>query len=217
MIRFNTIKTIIVLAAKNPEDTKANHPLLNDIKEGGYAYVSATGKLGNVERLYAVFNMSIETARMLCKRYQVTSFVFTQLQENGTIHSENWEKQNVEVPYHKDRNDYVKKEECEAVQEATNEFIVLGGQFNYQIPFSVLESVNRLFIDNIQRIIEAERKRGNDEINEDTLLDFAINRVGMPPYLRRRAIIKGFYDNQHGAIHLQPLPSKNTDGKKEHE
>lgn len=194
MNRFNAIKTIVVLAEENRANTKANHPLINDIKDGGYAYVSIIGKLGNVESIYAVFNMSVETAKMLCVRHQQTSFVSTQLQENETIHSEHWEKQNVEVPCHKNRNDYVKKEECDAVQQVTGELIVLGNQFKYQIPFSVLESVNHLFAANIQRIIEAERKRGNDAINEDELLKFAIYRVGMPPYLRRKSIINGFYD-----------------------
>ena len=217
MIRFKAIKTIVVLTAENPKDTKSNHPLLNDIKEGGYAYVSTMGKLGNLEKLYAVFNMSVETAKMLCGRYRQTSFVFTQFQEDGTIHSEYWEKQIVEALYHKGRNDYVKKEACDGVQQATDGFTVHGSQFKYHIPFCVLESVNRLFTGNIQRIIEAERKRGNDAIDEEKLLDFAIYRVGMPPYLRRKAIINGFYDNQSGAIHLQPLPSKNKDGKKEHE
>ena len=60
----------------------------------------------------------------------------------------------------------------------------------------VLENVNRLFTGNIQRIIEAERKRGNVAIVEEKVLDFAIYRVGMPPYLRRKAITKGFYDNR---------------------
>ena len=217
MIRFKAIKAIVVLTAENPKDTKSNHPLLNDFKEGGYAYVSALGKLGHVNRLYAVFNMSVETAKMLCGRYLQTLFVFTQFQENGTIHSENWEKQNAELLYHKNRNDFVKKEECDVIQEADDCLTVHGDHFNYQVPFSVLESVNHLFTANIQRLIEAERKRGNDAINENALLDFAINRVGMPPYLRRRAIIKGFYDNQTGAIHLQPIPSKNTEGEKEYE
>ena len=196
MIRFNSIKTIVVLATETPENTKANHPLLNDIKDGGYAYVSATGKLGNVERLYVVFNMSVETAKMFCGRYRQTSFVFTQLQENGTTHSEHWEKQNVEEPFHKNRNDYIKNEECETVLDVYGGLAVLGRHFKYQIPFSVLESVNHLFAANIQLIIEAERKRGNDTIDEEDVLDFAISHVGMPPYLRRKAIIKGSYNNK---------------------
>jgi len=53
--------------------------------------------------------------------------------------------------------------------------------------------VNRLLADNMKHMIEVERARGNWSVNEEKILDFTINRVGMSPYLWRAGLIKGFY------------------------
>ena len=76
---------------------------------------------------------------------------------------------------------------------AENNFTIIGNKFQYQIPFSIFESVNNLFTNNIKRIIEIEKKRGNQTLNRDKILDFTMNHVGLPPYLWRGGLIKGFY------------------------
>lgn len=38
-----------------------------------------------------------------------------------------------------------------------------------------------------------EKTRGGKALNENTIFDFVINRIGMLAYLRRKAIIRGFY------------------------
>ena len=199
---FNAIKTIVVLTAENPDsiqsssqfNKKANKSLLQDIKNGGYAYVPAQGRFGNLEKPYAVFNMSIDAAKYYCGKYQQTSFVISMLSDdgNGAVHSEYWEKANENAPYSKGENDYVKKDECDEwvdMRDATDYFTVIGNKFKYSIPFSIFESTNKLFCNNIKRIIE----NGNFPLNESVILEFAINHVGMPAYLRRKSIIKGFY------------------------
>jgi hypothetical protein len=141
--------------------------------------------------------MSVETAQDLCRRYQLGAFVFTELMEDNRIHTEYYEKAEDTVPDHKADNTFIKKEECHRrlkVNDASEDLTVIGTNYQYSIPHHVVEDANRLFIKNIQHMIEVEKKRGNT-INEDSILDFAIHRVGLPSYLRRDAIIKGFYDD----------------------
>ena len=201
---FNAIRTIVVLTAENPDsmpsnnqfNKKANHPLLKDIKDGGYAYVPAKGRFGNLEKPYAVFNMSIDAAKYYCGKYQQTSFVVTSLLDAGGVHSEYWEKSDEMMPYNKQTNDYIKKDECDEwidMADVTDNFTVIGDKFKYSKPFSIFESVNELFCGNIQEMINDELARGGKVLNENAILDFAINRIGMPAYLRRKAIIRGFY------------------------
>ena len=202
---FNGIRTIVVLTAENPDSVqsssqfnkKVKHLLLKVIKNNRYAYMPAIGKFGgNTESPYAVFNMSIDVAKSLCGKYQQTSFVFTQLLDDGNIHSEYWEKKDQYPPCDKMENDYIKKDECDEwidMAAADDNFTIIGNKFKYQIPFSIFESVNNLFTDNMKYMIEIEKKRGNQSINEDKILIFTINHVGMSPYIWRSGLVKGFY------------------------
>lgn len=204
---FNGIRTIVVLTAENPDSVKASnkynkkakHSLLKDIKNGGYTYVPAMGKFGgNTEKPYAIFNMSVDTAKIISGQYQQTSFVFTELLEDSSIHSEYWEKLDINAPYDKKNNDCVKKDECNEwidMANADDNFTIVGNKFKYSIPFPIFENVNRILSNNIQRILDEEKNRGNKTINTKDVLDFSINRVGMSPYLWRKAITRGFYNN----------------------
>ncbi len=206
---FNGIRTVVVLTAENPDSVQssaqfnknARHSLLKDLKNNKYAYVPAIGNFGgNTENPYAVFNMSVDSAKSLCGKYQQTSFVFTQLSEDGKIHSEYWEKNDINSPYDKTENDYVKKDDSEEwidMAMADDNFTIIGNNFKYQIPFSIFESVNNLFTNNMKHMIEVERTRGNHSINENKILDFTINHVGMSPYLWRNGLIKSFYDKKY--------------------
>lgn len=199
---FNNIKSIVVLTAENPDskelprtqNSKLNKSLLQAIKMGGYKYVPAIGQFyGNPEHPYAIFNMSLDTAKILCGRYQQTSFVWSELTD-GEIHSEYWEKQDVSAPYNQHENDYIMKDDCETwmdQSDAEDGFTIIGKKFKYSIPFSIFESLNYTFGKNLQNIVEQERRRGNRTITESKILDFAINRVGQSPMLYRKAIIRG--------------------------
>ncbi len=195
---YNGIKTIVVLTDVKPNETQNANSLLKGIKDGRYAFVPADGKIGNnPKRLYAVFNMSVETAKGLCRRYRLSTFVYTELMEDDRIHSEYYEKTEDAVPGQKADNTFIMKEKCHRqlkVNDASEDLTVIGTNYQYSIPHHVVEDANRLFIKNIQHMIEVEKKRRNT-INEDSILDFAIHRVGLPSYLRRDAIIKGFYDD----------------------
>ena len=201
---YNGIHTIVVLTSENPDsqqasnqfNKKARYSLLSNIKDGGYAYVPAMGKFGdNPERPYAVFNMSVDTAKILCGRYQQTSFVFSILKD-GIIHSEYCEKEYPELKYNKRTNNYIKKDECdtwEDMSDANDKFTVIGKKFKYSIPFETLNTVNEIICENLNRIVSIERKRGNKSITEEKALDFAINAVGISQHVWRKAVTKGFY------------------------
>lgn len=202
---FNGIRCIVVLTAENPDSQKhspdfnwkQNHNLLDDIKSGGYAYVPAIGKFGNEEHPYAVFNMSIETAKHLCGKYQQTSFVYTELNDNVGIHSEYWEKANPTLPYNEEKNNYIKKDECDEwndMSDADDYFTIVGKKFKYSIPFSIFESTDKLITSNLRRIIKEGVIRNGTKIDENKMLDFSINGCGISPYYWRKTMIKGFYN-----------------------
>ncbi len=199
---FNGIRTIAVLTAENPDtqqapnqfNKKARQSLLSNIKNAGYAYVPAMGKFGNTERPYAVFNMSVETTKALCGKYQQTSFVYSMLNDDGSVHSEYWEKQNPTQPYDKHKNDYVKKDECdtwEDMSDADDNFTVIGKHFKYSIPFDIFNSVDESIGKNVKRLAESIRKNGKTPITEENILNLAVNGVGYSAYLWRKAATKG--------------------------
>ena len=198
----NGIKQIVVLTAENPDSVKSsnafnkksNKSLFKDIKDAAYGYVPAIGKFGNVEHPYAVFNMSLDAAKYYSGKYQQTSFVITYFLPNGTTHSEYWEKADITKPY-APKNPYIKKDECDEwvdMSNAEDNFTIIGKKFKYSIPFSIFESVDNLFSENLKRIVEAEKAFGAETINEERVLNFIINHVGKAPYIRRKALITGF-------------------------
>lgn len=200
---FNAIKTIVVFTSENPDsqqmssqfNKKIKKSLLHNIKQGGYAFVPAIGQFGNAEHPYAVFNMSIDTAKMLNGKYQQTSFIFSKLNNDGSIHSEYWEKNDESRPYDKGTNDYVMKDQCDEWKDMANAddyFTIVGKKFKYSIPFSIFEDRNRAISNNAIKLVEQEGRRSNaTNINEEKLIEDSINKVGISPYLWRKALTKG--------------------------
>ena len=198
---FNHIKTLVVFTAENPNSTevtrsqnkKLNKSLLKTLKDAGYKFVPAIGQFyGNPEHPYIVFNMSLKTAKRLCGRYEQTSFIWGQLDGNGGVLSQDWEKQDVTSPYNIHYNDYVLKDESNEWTDQTDAedgFTLVGKHFKYPIPFSIFESINAKFGENIKQICEQEMNNGH-MMSGDEILDFAINGVGLSPSLYRKAIIK---------------------------
>ena len=73
---YHSIRTIVVFATEKTDVTPSTQTLLETIRNGGYAFLPATGD-DKTKNLYVVFNMSLETAEVLCRRYHQTSFVYT--------------------------------------------------------------------------------------------------------------------------------------------
>ena len=204
---LHCIKTITVLTA-GPIDTirrkeygkTRSHSLLGDIKSWMYAYVPAKGMLDEQKELFVVLNISIGEAKKLCGQYKRSSFVFSEFLDNGTIRSELWEKEDADIPYNKKDNGYVKKEESNdgkmiGFTEASGNLVVSGKQFQYRIPFGVIERANSLFSANIKHLIEVANRKWNGNEDVDSIMDHVISHVGMSPYLWRKAVTRGFYDN----------------------
>lgn len=193
---FDFIKTLVVFTAENHNSTelkrsqnkKQNKSLLIALKDAGYEYVPVIGRFhGSSEHHYAVFNMSLKAAKMLCGRFEQTSFIWCQLDGDGGILSQYWEKQNVTSPYNARKNGYILKDEIDESKDqskAEDGFTLVGRHFKCMIPFSILESVNAKFGENIKQICE------QDTMSGDKILDFAINGVGLSPSLYRKAIIR---------------------------
>lgn len=193
---FDFIKTLVVFTAENHNSTelkrsqnkKQNKSLLIALKDAGYEYVPVIGRFhGSSEHHYAVFNMSLKAAKMLCGRFEQTSFIWCQLDGDGGILSQYWEKQNVTSPYNAHKNDYILKDDIDEWKDqskAEDGFTLVGRYFKCTIPFSILESVDAKFGENIKQICE------HDTMSSDKILDFAINGVGLSPSLYRKAIIR---------------------------
>ena len=199
---INNIRTIVVLDSVNPDDQrtinqhnpKARRSPLSIIKSGGYACVPAMENFGNFYRPYAIFNMSVDTAKKNCRRCQQTSFVFSVLNVDGMVHSEYYTKQDPTLPYNKQANDYIKNDECdtwEDTSKADGDFAVIGKEFKYGIPFKTLYAVNDAICENLKRMVSVEKHRGNHSITEEIALEYTINDVGLSPYLWRKESTKG--------------------------
>lgn len=199
---INGIRTIVVLDSMglngqrtiNQLNPKARRSLLSIIKSRGYACVPAMEKYGNFDCPYAIFNMSLDTAKKMCGKYQQTSFVFSVLNEDGMIHSEYYTKQEPTLPYSKMDNDYIKTDECDTWEDESNadcNFMVTGKGFKYGIPFKTLYAVNEAICESLKRMVSAEKQRGNHSITEETALEYTINGVGLSPYLWRKEATKG--------------------------
>ena len=193
---FDFIKTLVVFTAENHNSTelkrsqnkKQNKSLLLALKDAGYEYVPVIGRFhGSSEHHYAVFNMSLKAAKMLCGRFEQTSFIWCQLDGDGGILSQYWEKQDVTSPYNVHKNDYILKDEIDEWKDqskAENSYMLIGRNFSIQLPYGILESINNKFGENIKQICE------HDTMSGDKILDFAINGVGLSPSLYRKAIIR---------------------------
>lgn len=196
------IRTIVVLDSMDSDDRrtinqrnpKARRSPLSIIKSGGYACVPAMENFGNFYHPYAIFNMSVDTAKKICGEYQQTSFVYSVLNEDGMIHSEYYTKQDPTLPYNKQTNGYIKIDECDTWEDTSNadgSFTVIGKEFKYGIPFKTLYAVNEAICENLKRMVSVEKHRGNHSITEETALEYTINGVGLSPYLWRKEATKG--------------------------
>ena len=199
---IDSIRTIVVLDSMDPDDQrtinqlnpKARRSPLSIIKSGGYACAPAMENFGKFYRPYAIFNMSLDTAKKICRKCQQTSFVFSVINEDGMVHSEYYTKLDRTFPHSKQANDYIKNDECDTWEDmsfADGNFTIIGKEFKYSIPYKTLYAVNEAIYENLKRMVSVEKHRGNHSITEETALEYTINGVGLSPYLWRKAITKG--------------------------
>ena len=182
---FKYIKSIVIFSAEESDS------LMNLLKNAGYAFVPVTGEYnGNKANLYAVFNLSLNSALYLCRHCQLTSLVWNRLNSDGSIYSRYWELNDTSAPYHKKENGFTAKQEWATQYDDDDDFAFTEETIKYSIPCSVLKTFNDKIGENIRGIVEQENARGVTTINEENLLDFAMNRTGLSSHLYRKAIYK---------------------------
>ena len=212
---YNAIKTFAVFTAENPDSRETdkkqnrnlNKNLYRNLKNGGYVIIPAQGKFENVEHPFMVLNISLGTCKFLCGKYQQTSFVFHKL-DGGQLTSEYWEKQDTNMPYNPESNDYVMKDkdtryidQSDADDYYTSIGKNIGREFKYSIPFSIFNEVNQRLNANLDRIIEERSKRGSVDTKE-TVLEYAHKLGtknagnGMYRLAMRKAINEGVQPDQ---------------------
>lgn len=202
---YNNIKCVAVLTAFNP-DSIAN--LLKALKDGKYIVVSAQVKSGgSSDNTYAIINISLDTVKLYCGKYQHTSFVYTEL-NNGLIKSCYYRKQYADKPYSKARNRFVPIESVDtqtAVNDAEDCLSVIGTKFEYQIPSSLLIECHKRIN---QNYLNAQSKRIFLPQPLDDCIIFSIQRIGLAA-LRMRNMLYGnntHYLNFDNVFDLKLIP-----------
>lgn len=193
---MKNIKSIAVFTAENPDSTPAsgsqnkkyNKSLSQIIKQAGYAMVPVMGKFGSVEHSFAVINMPVDLVKRLCGKFQQTSFIFSTNTGNG-FHNEYWQKADETQPYDAQSNDYVLLDQEDSFIDASDfddYYTRIGEKFQYSIPFSIFENVNKTIEMNGRRMI----KEGLSKSIED-IFAFINRGNGQNQYNYRKALYRG--------------------------
>ena len=196
---YNAIKNLAVFNAENPnsqadansENRLSQNNLYRDLKRRKYVIKKLNGNFGITEMPYMVLNIEWNTWKFLCGKYERISFVFHRLLDDGTLVSEYWEKNDTSQPYHKDKNDYVKKDETTEwidMNNADDFYTIVGKTFKYQIPFHYLMECNRIINEEFEKKIEYLNKRGVVETKDNLM--YMIMGVGQFPFRYRMSILK---------------------------
>jgi predicted RNA-binding protein with EMAP domain len=183
--KYGGVKSFAVFTSQNPMsqevDKKDNSKLIKDLKKTiknyKYVYVSVDGFFdGNKEDSILVFNIKQEVVSNLCGKYNQTSFIYAEPDEDR-VKFEYWEVEDTDTPYNKSSNNYIKKDEETKSIDGTNElgFTVIGKgkhEVKVTIPFSVFGYVNEKLLENAKNYA----KERNCSV--DTVFEWAINRIG---------------------------------------
>ena len=108
----------------------------NSIKNGHWHYYKVKGVYGNVERSLLVYNISLEDAKELSKKYRRQSFIFG-INENGVLKFEFYANASKSgYSYHKadERDDFTVLDD-----DADNYYTQIARDFKINIPFEVFE------------------------------------------------------------------------------
>ena len=184
---IHNIRCVAVLTAFNPDSIAKT---LKALKDGKYIVVSAQVKSGsNTRNAYAIINISLDTVKLYCGKYQHTSFVYTELND-GLIKSCYYRKQYADQPYSKVRKPFIPIESVDtqtAVNDAEDYLTVIGAKFEYHIPFSYLIECHKRIS---QNYLNAQSKKIFWPQPLDYCIVFSIQRVGLAA-LRMRNMLYG--------------------------
>lgn len=189
---YNGIKCFGVMTAENPDSTEAprqqnksfQQSLARELKSSNYVWVWQRGHFGgNDEHSMFIFNISAKALAYYSGKYQQTSFIYGELRD-GVVHSEYWEKSDINEPYNPKTNPYVKKDESDTYVDASDfdDYSIIGKRFKYQIPFSIFQEVSESVCNNLSVLDEGNRKGA---------MRIAIEGVGQNAWRYRGLMNKG--------------------------
>jgi hypothetical protein len=100
------INTYAIISVENPmgiqatkeENSKANKEFKNSMKSLGIQYSKQVGMYGNKEHSFMIYNITLDKAKEIAKKYEQQSFFFGK-KENGKKVVEYWYKENKNDPY----------------------------------------------------------------------------------------------------------------------
>ena len=198
---FNAIRSIVYFcyekhdvlpSSKHKKKNADHHYLLQILKDACYECIPVVDEHGCSSHSYLAINISRDNAKRVFGKGGLTSFIFTEFNKTGITHSEYWEKQNVEERYHCKDNDFVIREESEQLKwysDVEDKYSVIGERFRFSVPWSVLLPIDDSMYSNICRLLRNLKKDVNSE-NVETILEFAVNRIGFTPTMYRQAVTR---------------------------
>jgi hypothetical protein len=192
IVYFSYERHEVIPSSKHKKRIVDNRNLLQILKDACYKCIPLVDERNHSSHSYLVVNISRDTAKRIFGKRELTSFVFTEFNKTGNTHSEYWEKQNVEERYHCKDNDFVIREESELLKgffDAEDKYSIIGDHNNFSVPMSVLLPIDDSMYSNICRLLRNLKKDVNSE-NVETILEFAVNRIGFTPAMYRRAITR---------------------------
>lgn len=182
----------VIPSSKHKKRIVDNRNLLQILKDACYKCIPLVNERNHSSHSYLVVNISRDTAKRIFGKRGLSSFVFIEFNKAGTAHSEYWENQNFEERHHCKDNDFVIREESEQLKGFSNtedKNSIVGEHYNFSVPFSVLLSIDEALYSNICRLLRNLKKDVNSE-NIETILEFAVNRVGFTATMYRQAITR---------------------------
>jgi len=191
-VKLEVIRSLVAFSLEEMEN-EDNCRLLNQLKSACHKYIQAIDNYGNSGRLFVCLNMSRNSVKYHLGRNKTSSFVFTELNIDGKVTSELWEKEDLTKIYKHHDNDYVIKEQSgkwEDLSKTEDVFTFIGKKYGYSIPFPVLEEIDQKMKSNICHFLV---KIGKEQTlkNIDSFLKLAINGVGYTPAMYRHVLTRG--------------------------
>lgn len=140
------ILTMAIFTANNPDKVKASkgdnvnfnkklESTLKTMKERGFQFYKVKGSYGDVERSYIVYNISLEDAKDICKKFEQQSFIFVR-NSGGKLTFEFWANASRSSYIYKkvdERDSYVMNKDFEDF------YTQISRDFKFNIPFEIFD------------------------------------------------------------------------------
>lgn len=172
LARLKYIRNVAVFAGKEPSGVT----MVKTLQDGRYMVFPAKGRIGGIDNLYAVFNISLDTMKYYCRKYQQPSFVFTELIGDTVANY-----------YIKQKGTYVISDTVKGSTDLDYCLMISGEKFTFKIPQTILCNCNIRVISNYYK---AENKSIIRHKSLSYCVFFATERVGFASFIMRSVLNK---------------------------